>query len=66
MTISVRLFFHVYSNVYLVGLEENYKFMIKYCLQPNSFYLKLLIASSEMSETSVYLDVKRDDYRNKK
>ena len=37
ITISERLFFYVYSNVYFVRLQENDKFMVTNYLQPNSF-----------------------------
>ena len=52
-TVSTKRLFFVYSNTIgpSVRLEAINNFLIQLYLQPNSFYLKLLKAHFEMSET---------------
>ena len=61
---SKRLFLCIQTHIFVrlgpsVRLEDNNNFLIQFYLQPNSFYLKLLKAHCEMSETRVHFELKR-------
>ena len=57
--------FCVFKRIFFVRLgrsvrsEENDNFLIQFYLQANSFWLKLLKARCEMSETRAHFELKR-------
>ena len=63
-TVSTKRLFlcipmHIFERLGLsVRLEENNNFLIQFYLQPNAFYLKLLKARCEMSETRAHFVLK--------